>query len=405
MTEAATEPTSLDLATHETSAEAESLGARAKIAAAAAAEHAAAVDREARFPTEMLAAAKAERLLGMQVPVELGGDGASVSDAVDVCYVLGQACSSSALIFAMHQIMVRILVRHGDGGRWQQEFLKRIAAEQLLLASSTTENQTGGDVRSSTCAVAAKDGRITLEKNATVMSYGAQADAILATARRAPDAPPSDQVLVVLLHDDYELKPIVAWDVLGMRGTCSTGFTLRGAGLADQVLPVPYDRIHAESMVPVAHLTWSAAWTGIAAGAVGRAQHFVRNATRRSGQVPPGATHLTRAALELRTLRGNIAAAAQRYEVAATQADALGAVDFQTSINLLKVSCSETAIATVLSAMQACGLAGYRNDGEFSICRSLRDVLSSSIMINNDRILANATNALMLVGVPPLLRD
>ena len=38
---------------------------------------------------------------------------------------------------------------------------------------------------------------------------------------------------------------------------------------------------------------------------------------------------------------------------------------------------------------RACGLAGYRNDGEFSVGRHLRDALSAPIMINNDRILAN----------------
>jgi acyl-CoA dehydrogenase len=378
---------------------------RADATAAIAAKHSDDVDTAARFPNETFAAARAQRLLGMQVPVELGGEGASVSDVVDVCYVLGQACASSAMIFAMHQIMVRILVRHAGGSEWHRGLLRRIASEQLLLASSTTENQAGGDVRNSTCAVQPTDGRIVLEKNATVMSYGAEADGVLTTARRAPDSPTSDQVLVAFLKGDYELEHIVDWDVLGMRGTCSTGFTLRGKGLAEQVVQVPYSTIHAESMAPVAHLTWSAVWTGAAAGAVGRAQKFVRNAARRSGQAPPGAAHLTRAAMSLRALRGSVAAALHRYEVAATKPDALGAVDFQTSISLLKVNSSEQAIATVLAAMQACGLAGYRNDGEFSICRSLRDVLSSSIMINNDRILASAANALLLVGVPPLLRD
>jgi acyl-CoA dehydrogenase len=58
-----------------------------------------------------------------------------------------------------------------------------------------------------------------------------------------------------------------------------------------------------------------------------------------------------------------------------------------------------------MSALQACGLAGYRNDGEFSISRPLRDILSASIMINNDRILANAAGAPLLVEVPALLRD
>ena len=46
-----------------------------------------------------------------------------------------------------------------------------------------------------------------------------------------------------------------------------------------------------------------------------------------------------------------------------------------------------------MSAMRACGLSGYRNDGDFSIGRHLRDVLSSPIMINNDRILANVATA------------
>jgi acyl-CoA dehydrogenase len=68
------------------------------------------------------------------------------------------------------------------------------------------------------------------------------------------------------------------------------------------------------------------------------------------------------------------------------------------------VNASELAIATVMSAMQACGLAGYRGDGEFSVSRHLRDVLSSSIMINNDRILANAATVSLLIEVPQNLR-
>ena len=384
----------------------ENLKGRAEIVAAAAAEQADAVDRDARFPTETFAAARAQRLLGMMVPVELGGDGASISDAVDVCYMLGKACASSAMIFAMHQIMVAILIRHARSSAWHQDLLRRLTAEQLLLASSTTENQTGGDVRASACVVERTGARMALVKNATVMSYGAQADGILTTARRSTDSAPSDQVLVAFLKADYELERIVDWDVLGMRGTCSTGFTLRGQGSVEQILPEAYEKIHTQSMVPVAHLTWSGVWTGIAAGAVGRARRFVRGAARHgSGQLPPGAAHLTRAVMSLRALRGSVSAALQHYETAALTDDGLAALEFQTAMNLLKVNSSEAAIETVMSAMQACGLSGYRNTGEFSICRSLRDVLSSSIMINNDRILANAASALLLVDIPSLLRD
>ena len=75
---------------------------------------------------------------------------------------------------------------------------------------------------------------------------------------------------------------------------------------------------------------------------------------------------------------------------------ALASLEFQSMITLTKVQASELAGETVLAALRACGLSGYRNDSEFSIGRHLRDVLSAPLMINNDRILANlATTSLM----------
>jgi len=382
------------------------LEGRTAAVVAAAAAHADAVDRAARFPHEAIATARSQHLLGIQVPLQLGGKGASMSDVVDVCYRLGRACASTAMIYAMHQTKVALLVRHGRNSAWHQRLLRRLCAEQLLLASSTTEGQGGGDVRKSSAPIEAQDGRIALERNAMVISYGEEADGIVTTARRSLETSSSDQVLVVFLKPDYTLERLVGWDTLGMRGTCSSGFKLRASGQSEQILPESYEKIHPRTMMPVAHLTWSGAWTGIAAGAVERARLFVRDAARRSnGQLPPGAAHLTRANASLRTLRASVASALQRFESVAEDEQALESVDFQTSMNLLKVNASELAVATVMGALQACGLTGYRNDGEFSIGRHLRDVLSSPIMINNDRILANVAAASMLTGVPASLRD
>ena len=379
---------------------------RTKAAAAVAAAHAAAADGEARFPSEAFAAIRAQRLLGILVPAELGGEGAGISDVVDICYVLGRACGSTAMIFAMHQIMVACLVRHAAGSAWHRELLRRLAAEQLLLASSTTEGQGGGDLRKSDCAVVQDGGSFTLTKSATVMSYGAHADAIVTTARRAPDAPVTDQVLVAVLKEDYSLGRLSGWDTLGMRGTCSAGFKLESSGGVEQILPEPYQRIHAHTVMPVAHLTWSAVWTGIAASAVERARAFVRKAMRTNGgQLPPGATHLTRASASLRVLHATVTSALQRYEAILAEGREPEALDFQTTLNMLKVNASELSIAIVTSTMQACGLSGYRNDGDFSVARQLRDVLSSSVMINNDRILGNVASAALLVEVPALLTD
>ena len=382
------------------------LAARAEKVAAVAAEHAVAVDRDSRFPAEAIAAARAARLMGIAVPRELGGEGASISDVVDVCYTLGRACASAAMIYAMHQTKIACITRHGKGSAWHQRLLRRLCTEQMLLASSTTEGKAGGDVRNSAAPVERNDARITLERRATVISYGEAADGVVTTARRSPDAASADQVLVVFLKQDYTLERLNGWDSLGMRGTCSGGFRLVAAGSSDQILPVSYDKIHAQTMMPVAHLLWSGAWAGIAAAAVERARAFVRKVAHRADStMPPGATHLTRAGASLRTLRSVIADALQRFELAAADAAALESVDFQAGMNLVKVNASELAVATVMSAMQACGLSGYRNDSEFSIGRHLRDILSSPIMISNDRILANVGMASLLSGVPTSLRD
>jgi acyl-CoA dehydrogenase len=380
--------------------------ARAKIVAATAARHAVAVDEAARFPDEAIASAREQRLMGVMTPREFGGEAASVSDIVDICYHLGRACSSTAMIYAMHQTKVACLMRHGRGSVWHERLLRRLCAEQMLLASSTTEGQGGGNVRASQAPIEREGGRIALERDAAVISYGVQADGIVTTARRSADASSSDQVLVAFLKEDYSLEPTLTWDTLGMRGTCSAGFTLKASGEIGQILPDPYEKIHAQTMTPVAHLMWAGVWAGIATDAVERARSFVRKASRQAtGQLPPGVAQFAKASSSLGVLRSLVASALARYEEAAQDERALASIDFQTMINLTKVDAAELAVATVLSALRACGLSGYRNDGEFSVGRHLRDVLSSPLMINNDRIISNISNALLMGGAPDSLRD
>jgi acyl-CoA dehydrogenase len=374
--------------------------------AAIAATEAEDVDRQARFPQASIDAARAQRLLGSQIPQEFGGDGASIFDITDMCYALGRACSSTAMIFAMHQTKIACLVRHGTGSVWHETLMRRIAAEQLLLASSTTEGQNGGNVRSSSAAVEQNGTGISLVRNATVISYGAQADGIVTIARRANDAAASDQVLVTFTRDNYTLERSLEWETLGMRGTCSAGFELKATGSVEQVFPEGYDKIHAQTMTPVAHLCWASAWAGIAAAAVERAQLFIRKAARGAGgQMPPGAAHFTAAKMTLAKLRAMITSNLDTYAAHEHDERALSSLDFQSQINLLKVEASELAVATVMSAMRACGLSGYRNDGDFSVGRHLRDALSAPLMINNDRILANIATASLMSAVPASLRD
>ena len=125
---------------------------RASTVAAVAAKHADAVDAEARYPQEAMTALRDLNLLGLLVPERFGGPGATLADVALVCRVLGRACGSTALIFAMHQIQVACVIAGGGDTAWSNAFLRRLVRDQLLLASVTSEFGIGGNIRNSICA-------------------------------------------------------------------------------------------------------------------------------------------------------------------------------------------------------------------------------------------------------------
>src|ERR1700760_4409977 len=96
---------------------------RVAAVAVIAAADAEGVDRDGRFPKAAIDAARERKLLGAQIPVEFGGFGASIYDLTEMCYTLGRACSSSAMIFAMHQTKVACLVRHGRGSAYHEALM------------------------------------------------------------------------------------------------------------------------------------------------------------------------------------------------------------------------------------------------------------------------------------------
>ena len=351
------------------------------------------VDERGRFPSETLAALKAEGLLAALVPVDLGGGGASLAEVSQGLVALGRRCASSAMVVAMHHIQVACLVRHGRNDLLRR-YIEELAEHQYLLASATTEVGTGGDVRSSICALEVSEGRFRVEKQAPVISYADDADAVLVTARRTVDSPDSDQVIVLCRPPGLDLEQVGEWNALGFRGTCSTGFVLRATGDADSVLDEPYADISTQTMLPTAHLLWSSVWLGIASDAVELARKFVQGEARRKpGTAPPAALRLAEVTVVHQQFTDMVQSSLARYEAADT--DRLSSIGFGVGMNALKVSASTLVVDIVRECMLICGLASYRLDTPYSLGRQLRDSMGAALMVNNDRIMAN--NAQMLL--------
>jgi acyl-CoA dehydrogenase len=375
------------------------LDAIRRIADDVAGPNAGAVDRDARFPVEAIQALREELALSAFVPTELGGAGVSLEAIAAACFELGRRCGAAAMVFAMHQIQVVSIVRHLDDAPWFEDYLRELTAEQRLIASATSEIGTGGDMGRSVAAVTPVGENVcNFEKQAPTVSYGEYADDLFVTLRRTPDAEPGDQVVVLARGDQLALEPTGTWDPLGMRGTCSPGYVVRAEFSSEQVLPTPFPRVSAESMVPVSHILWSHLWLGISTDAFDRARAFVRAlAKQKPGQPVPAAQRLSHLMSELSLLRAEVACGLRDFTEASEEPgrERLSTMAAALRFNNLKIAASEQAPRVCQGALGVCGIMGFKNDTPFSVGRHLRDTMSACLMVANERI--HETNARLLL--------
>ncbi|MEU6813668.1 acyl-CoA dehydrogenase family protein [Streptomyces sp. NPDC046860] len=359
------------------------------------AEGAVRADRDAAFPKDNIEALRRRRLMGAGIPAAHGGLGLDVPALAEIALRLGELCGSTAMIWAMHQIQVHALLRAAETQPLVAEALRAAAAGQRLIASVTSEEGIGGNLRESRAALEPLGGGYEFTKRATTVSYGTEADAYLVTLRRDAAAAPGDQVLVLARADQVRLRATGEWNTLGMRGTRSAPLELRGLVDAGQVLDEPFGSLATRSMVPVSHVLWAAAWTGVAAGAYRRAVHCSRARARtalRAGTFVPN-PRLGRMHAALRALVDGVRAFAgdhARWE-GAGEFDG----DLTARANALKITASEESVGVAVLALEVCGMAGYSEDGEFSVARHLRDLYSGRLMISNDKL--NAVNSEVLL--------
>jgi acyl-CoA dehydrogenase len=252
--------------------------------------------------------------------------------------------------------------------------------------------------RSIAAATPVEGGELCFEKQAPTVSYGVHADDLFTTLRRAPDAEPGDQILVLTKSGQAELEPASVWDTLGMRGTCSPGFVVRARFGAEQVLPTPFAEVMNQSLVPLSHILWSHVWLGIATEAFERARAFVRTSARQKpGEPLPAALRLSHVMAELALLRGEVSQALTDFVQADDEAgrERLMTMASVLRFNNLKLAASEQAPRVCGGALEVVGILGYKNDTPYSVGRHLRDALSARLMVANERL--HATDAALLL--------
>ncbi|GAA0682432.1 acyl-CoA dehydrogenase family protein [Kitasatospora atroaurantiaca] len=349
---------------------------------------AAATDSSARFPDEAVQLLRANGLMGLLVPQEYGGSGGDLGDLIALAGMLASACSSTAMIWAMHCQQIDCIVQFGSQ-HLRDELLPRVASGEVYLASITSEPGKGGHLLSGRAAVEGDAENLRFERETPIVTGGAHAEGFLVTMRESPDAADHRVTLFYADRQQLSLESFGTWDTLGMRGTESQGMRLGGSVPAHQVIGEPgeFKRVAIESMIPAGHLAWSAIWLGTARGALSNVLTLVRSRGKaRHSELM--AERIARARIDIELVAAYLGVVRDEVLVRRRDKTSLSSTSTQIHLNNLKVVASEMTFRAVDRLLEVAGLfSGYKKDSVIQIERNFRDLRSASLNYSNDRLL------------------
>lgn len=203
---------------------------RARTVGTHIATHASRHDVDGTFVEEAVALLREAGLLGLAVPAELGGMGATIRQTATFQRELARHCGSTALATAMHQHVVAFTGwRYRRGLPGAEATLRRVADDGILLVSTG-----GGDYTHPKGTAVKVDGGYRVTGRKTFASQS-PAGAVMSTMFTLDDPERGKRVLnmsVPMASDGVAV--LDNWDTLGMRGTASNDVVLDDVFVPDE---------------------------------------------------------------------------------------------------------------------------------------------------------------------------
>jgi alkylation response protein AidB-like acyl-CoA dehydrogenase len=333
------------------------------------APHAAAYDREARFPEESLQAFKQLGLVSLAFDEDLGGQGGDVLAQVIALEELGRVCASSSLTLMVIWAGLVPVARHGSP-RLRDEVIRPAMSGDIVASICLTEPQ-GGSNLFGLKTRAERDGQgWVLNGQKRYISNAGRSDWYTVLSKTG-----GKSFGLFAVHKD---DPGIAI------GHKETKLGIKGSPTADVILEncrIPTHRVVGDPDKGYDYITDSLTWTRalIAAQALGIAQGALDQATRYTLDREQFGQSLS----AFQIIRGMVAELATAVEAGRSllyrSAVAIDNGDPQARslASMAKLFCSDTAMRVTVDALQLHGGAGYLTD--FPIERMLRDAKITQI--------------------------
>lgn len=187
------------------------------------------IDQSRRFPRENIAALSKAGVLGLLVPAQFGGAGASLGEMSRVLDTQSQACASTAMVTLMHYCATAVIAAKG-GDRLKQELLPSFARAGHLSTLAFSESGSGGHFYAPVSEVRQK--RLSASKS-FVTSAG-EADSYVVSARKTGAAGPTESNLYMISKGASGLAAQGRFEGLGLAGNASAPMTLTDVSIDDE---------------------------------------------------------------------------------------------------------------------------------------------------------------------------
>lgn len=327
---------------------------------------AAAIDRNSDIPRDVIDGLGELGMLGMTVPMELGGQGFNQQGYTQVMEVLGAHDSSTAVfVNAHHSIGIRAIMLFGTAEQ-KAHWLPDLIAGRKLGAFALTEAQAGSDASNvQTRAVPTEDGSAYIlngEKRYITNAAIAQVLTVMArTPAPTPNKPDDTRITAFLVTPDMQGFEIVEAraDKCGIRGT-ATGklrFTNMRVPKENVLGPVGKGLKVALTVLDFGRTTFGASCTGAAKACLEAAVKHAKS--RIQFQQPLAEFELIKKKIAF--IAAHTFAMESATRVCAALIDS-GEDDYMLETAILKVFSTEHLWTCVYEVMQVMGGASYFTD-------------------------------------------
>ena len=228
--------------------------------------HAAAWDREHRFPRDLYGKLAALGLMGVCVPEEYGGAGADFTSYILVLEELSRADAGVGVTVAVHTSATTLPILTFGTDEQKSRFVPPLARGEVLGAFALTEPEAGSDAGALRTAAVADSEGWSISGAKQWITNGSHAGTFLLFARTDPDVPGSRGVSAFVLDAEH-IRVTREEEKLGLNSSSTVDLVVDGAR-------VGRDRLLDEEGrgFRVAMQTLDGGRIGIAAQALGIAQ-------------------------------------------------------------------------------------------------------------------------------------